>query len=193
MAFRRGFKTEANELVGEIRDELGLSLHDRLEPLLLAEWLEIPVVPLSDFLDAAPAVSHLLNSEQNVFSAVTVFAGSSRTIVHNDAHARTRQRSNLSHELAHGLLLHPPTPALDNHGCRHWNQDIEDEANWLAGALLVPEAAALSIAAGRWTISEACQHFGVSQPMIQYRLNATGAAKRVHRARQAYARGRTSR
>ena len=118
-----------------------------------------------------------------MFSAVTVFAGSERTIVHNDAHARTRQRSNLSHELSHGLLLHPATPALDNKGCRHWNQDIEDEASWLAGVLLVPEAATMAIASGSWTRSAAAEHFGVSQAMIQFRLNSTGAVKRTQRAR----------
>jgi AIPR protein len=38
---------------------------------------------------------------------------------------------------------HPPTPALYNSGCRNWNQDIEDEAQWLVGALLTTEDAAL--------------------------------------------------
>ena len=185
MSFRRGFKTEANELTAEIRAELGLTLFDRLDPLVLAEWLEIPVVGLTDFLEVAPAVRHLLETEQDVFSAVTVFAGSQRTIVHNDAHAPTRQRSNVTHELAHGLLLHPPTPALDNTGCRHWNQDIEDEASWLAGALLVPEAAAMAIAKGRWTSTEASYRFAVSPAMIRFRLNSTGAVTRVQRSKTA--------
>ena len=183
MGFRRGFKTEANELTVEVRGELGLSLYQALDPFVLAEFLEIPIVGLSDFVREAPAIRHLLDVEPEVFSAVTVFAGSQRTIVHNDAHAPSRQRSNLTHELAHGLLLHPPTPALDDTGCRHWNQQIEDEASWLAGALLVPETAAMAIARGRWTQAGAAQHFGVSQAMIRFRLNSTGAIKRVTRAR----------
>jgi IrrE N-terminal-like domain len=181
MKFRRGFKTETNELVTEVRSELGLSLFDRLDSHVLAGWLDIPIVPLSEFLGEAPAVRHLLEVEVDVFSAVTVFAGRRRTIVHNDAHAPGRQQSNLAHELAHGLLLHPPTPALDNKGCRHWNQAIEDEAAWLGGALLVPEAAALAIAKGRWTPAEAAQRFGVSLKMIDYRVNATGALVRTQR------------
>lgn len=192
MAFRRRFKTEANDIVIEVRNELDLTLYDPLDPHDLAAWLEIPVIGLSDFLAEAPGVRHLLEVEPEVFSAVTVFAGSQRTIVHNDAHAPTRQRSDLSHELSHGLLLHPPTPALDNTGCRHWNQDIEDEASWLAGALLVPEAATMAIAGGRrWTTSAAAQHFGVSPAMIRFRLNSTGASKRVQRARVARASTRT--
>ncbi len=37
MAFRRGFKTEANEITAEVRNELGLSLYDALDPYALAE------------------------------------------------------------------------------------------------------------------------------------------------------------
>jgi Zn-dependent peptidase ImmA (M78 family) len=190
VAFRRGFKTEANEIVAEVRQELGLTSYEALDPLALARWLEIPVVGLSDFLADAPAVRHLLEGEPDVFSAVTVFAGSRRTIVHNDAHARTRQVSNLSHELAHALLLHPPTPALDETGCRHWNQDIEDEAGWLGGALLITEAAAMAVVKGRWTVGTAAQRFGVSESMVRFRLNATGATKRIQRARVARAASR---
>jgi Zn-dependent peptidase ImmA (M78 family) len=185
MGFRRGFKTEANSLAADIRGELGLSMFDPLDPHALAAWLEIPIIRLSEFADQAPAVRHLLEVEQEVFSAVTVFAGTRRTIVHNDAHAPTRQCSNLTHELAHGMLLHPPTPALDNTGCRHWNQDIEDQASWLGGALLVPEPAAMAIAKGRWTAAAAAEHFGVSPAMIRFRLNATGAPRRVQRSRRA--------
>lgn len=192
MTFRRGFKTEANDIVVEVRQELGLPLYDRLDPYALAESLDIPIIGLSNFASEAPAITHLLQIEPEVFSAVTVFAGPRRTIVHNDAHARVRQVSNLSHELSHALLFHPPTPALDNNGCRHWDQDIEDEANWLCGALLVPEAAAMLIAKGsRWpSHPDAARHFGVSTQMIRYRLNTTGALVRIQRARKAATRVR---
>ncbi len=181
---RRGFKTEAKALSEEIRAELGVGLHDPLDPRALAQHLEIPIWKVSDFTDDRPGVAYLLDGGRELFSAVTVFVGKRRTIVHNDAHLQGRQNSNLAHELAHGLLAHPPTPALDNRGCRDWNQDIEDEASWLGGAILVSEAAALAIVRGRWTKEEAAEHFGVSPQMIQFRLNATGAAKRVQRARR---------
>ena len=113
-----------------------------------------------------------------------MFDGSRRAIVHNDSHAPVRQCSNLGHELSHGLLAHPPTPAIDDTGCRIWNQDIEDEATWLSGCLLVTESAALAIAGGRWTTEEAAARFGVSTAMINYRLNATGARDaRLHEPR----------
>lgn len=183
MGYRRGFKSEANATAREIREELGLTARDRLDPLSLANYLEVPVVPLSDYGQDAPfALRHFSKVEVEAFSAGTIFDGPRRTIVHNDSHSPGRQASNLTHELGHALLLHDPTPALDDRGCRLWNQNIEDEAQWLAGALLITEDAALWIARGGASISQAAVHFGVSEPMITYRLNVTGARKRVARA-----------
>ena len=88
-----------------------------------------------------PRSRRLYDTEPHLFSAVPVFIGPSRTIFHNDAHSPARQNSNLAHELAPGLLHHPPTPALDDKGNRNWNLNIEGEAGYLSGALLVTEAA----------------------------------------------------
>jgi Zn-dependent peptidase ImmA (M78 family) len=183
MGFRWGFKTEANELADEVRGELGIGPLERLDPRALASCLEIPILGLSELVADAPQIRHLLIVEPEAFSAATVFSGSRRTIVHNDAHAAVRQNSNLAHELAHGILHHPRVCALDDIGCRTWNQDVEDEAAWLSGVLLVSEPATIAIAQGRWTPSQAALRFAVSGRMIQYRLNATGAARRVQRAR----------
>ncbi|OEJ61086.1 hypothetical protein BGM19_26800 [Streptomyces agglomeratus] len=185
MAFRRGFKTEANALALNVRAELDLRALDRLDPLVLAECLGIPVVDLSELATSSSGAQYLLSTEPDAFSAATVFAGTMRTIVHNDAHTDGRISSNLAHECAHGLLLHPPTPALDDRGCRQWDQDIEDEAQYLAGALLVTEDAALAIARSGRPLADAATQLGVSEQMIRYRLNITGAVKRVSRARSA--------
>lgn len=184
MGYRRGFKTEANQLSHATRSELGLGALDRLDPFTLTEHLAIPVVALSELLTPQGGARHLLHVEPDAFSAVTVFDGLKRTIVHNDAHTDGRMSSNITHEAAHGLLHHRPTPALDDRGCRLWDQDIEDEAAFLSGALLVPEDAALAIARGQFTRSGAASHFGVSEKMIQYRINITGAVARVERARR---------
>jgi hypothetical protein len=188
VGYRRGFKTEATAIATEVRSELGLGLFDPLDPYALADHLAIPILGLSVLAAEAPQIGHLLTVEPDVFSAVTVFAGTRRTIVHNDGHSRARQNSNLCHELSHGLLQHPPTPALDDRGCRIFNQGIEDEATWLAGCLLLTEQAAMAIARGRWTRVDAAEHFGVSEAMIRFRINKTGAAVRIERATSRYAR-----
>jgi Zn-dependent peptidase ImmA (M78 family) len=182
---RRGFQSEATALAAATREELGVSPFERLNPRHLAHSLTVPVINLSDMQAEAPSIRHLLTVEPEVFSAVTVFAGPRRTIVHNDGHRVARQNSNLAHELGHALLQHPPTPALDDSGCRIWDQDIEDEATWLAGCLLMTPEAALATARGHWTVEEAAEHFGISEQMVNYRINKTGARVRVQRAQAA--------
>lgn len=185
MGYRRGFKSEASSIALEVRAELRLSVLDRLDPLHLADHLDVPVLALSGLAGcSADAVRFLTEVEPEAFSAVTVFDGSRRTIVHNDAHALGRQASNITHELAHGLLHHRRSAALDDTGCRLWNQDIEDEAQWLAGALLIPDDAAVWIVWQGLAESDAAQRFGVTPPMVRFRVNVSGARARVARARR---------
>lgn len=69
--------------------------------------------------------------------------GPRRTTVFNDAHALDRQANDVRYEVWHKLLLQIPAAAVYGRGCRVWVWEAEDEANWLCGALLVPEEAAL--------------------------------------------------
>ena len=177
---QRGFKSEANAIAREARAELSLYHTSPLDVWRLAEYLEIPVVPLSTLHSAAPEAARLfLNGGQEMFSGVTVFRGPRRTIVFNDAHAPGRQANDVGHELSHGLLLHTPGVAVDGRGCRVWDREAEDEANWLSGALLVPEEAALHIVRRGWSTREAAERYGVTPKLVQYRLNVTAARKRV--------------
>ncbi len=182
MAFRRGFKTEAIEIGREIRAELGLSILDALDPWALAEHLEIPVSPLSKLRPYAPeAVRILRDAGRKSFSAVTVMDGAQRVIVHNDSHHLTRQVSNIAHELSHGLLLHPPTPALTADGYRGFDSSIEGEASWLGGVLLIPDEAAISIVKRGLSLEDAARLYGVSRPMMRWRIVASAAHTRVAR------------
>ena len=181
---RSGFKTEVNAIARELRAELFLSRTSPLDVWQLAEHLDIPVIPLTSFHEQAPNAARLfLNGGQEIFSGVTVFRGTNRTIVYNDAHVLGRQANDIGHELSHGLLLHTPAAAIDGRGCRVWDSDTEAEANWLSGALLVPEEAALHIVRHGWSMPEAATRYGVTPKMVQYRINVTGARRRVQRMR----------
>ena len=182
MAMRRGFKTQANQIAREVRGELGLGPTDPLDPWKLAAFLDIPVIGLTDLAAAIPdAVHHFQQIEPGAFSAATVFAGTRRIIVHNDVHRPARQASNVTHEGAHGLLLHEPIPAFGPHGCRIWRDEVEEEAQWLAGVLLITEEAAVAVARGNLPVAMAASRYGVSEQMMQYRLNVTAAYRRVRR------------
>lgn len=186
MGLRRGFKTEAEAVAREVRSEMGLASHQPLSPWNLAEHLGVPLLRLSALVSAAPgAVEYFLADGRGAFSAVTVFRDAKRLVVYNDGHSLPRQASDLSHELAHALLLHPPHAAMNENGCRVWAADIEDEADWLGGALLVPRDAAFRVARRRIPLEEAAREYAVSEQMMRFRLNVTGAQKVASGARQA--------
>jgi len=185
MAYKRGFKKQAHAVASEVRAELELGPLDLLDPFALASHLAVPVIPLSVLSSEVPqAVAHFLHGTPESFSAVTVFRGLRRIIVYNDAHVLGRQHSDVAHELSHALLLHEPQAAFGEGGCRNWNADHEDEANFLAAALLVSEEAALDVVRRGIGLRQAAAAYGVTPKLMQWRINATGARKRVERSRR---------
>lgn len=187
MNHRRGFKAEANSYAREMRDELGIKLHEALCPWKLAKHLGYIVVKLSDFISAEPKAVYYLTSGlgQSEFSAVTLPNDGAPWIIHNDSHSPGRQAANLAHEAAHGLLCHKGAPLTDAYGARIFNREQENEANWLGPALLISEEAALYIVKQRLLHAVACQMYGVSPDLLQMRLRVTGAHIRVARHRAA--------
>ncbi|MCW5687110.1 MAG: ImmA/IrrE family metallo-endopeptidase [Pseudolabrys sp.] len=185
MGLRRGFKAEANWYAREVRRELGLMAHAPINPWQLAEHLGFPVLPLSEYASTIPDAVRYLRSAagQNDFSAITLFAGQERWIIYNDGHDPKRQAADISHELAHGLLLHPPKAPFDKHGSRHYDADREAEANWLGPALLISDEAAIHIAERGLSLQVASNRYGASQPLVRMRLNVSGASRRVARRR----------
>jgi Zn-dependent peptidase ImmA (M78 family) len=117
-----------------------------------------------------------------------IFDGPEKIIVHNDSHTPGRQTVDITHELSHDLLDHVPTLALDERGCRYWDRVMEKEAEWLAGVLLVPEEAAFLIVRRGWELRDAATRFGVSERLIDWRLNKTGARLRARRTAEALTR-----
>jgi Zn-dependent peptidase ImmA (M78 family) len=182
---RRGFKTEATGLAAEIRREICLTAYEPLDPWSLAAHLEIPVWTLSSYRDAIPcATDYLLNSEDGAFSAVLAFDGLARVIIHNDAHALTRQRADISHELAHALLLHQPHPA-PTEGRVEFDLAQEEEAKWLGGVLLVPDEFCVACARRSIRVETAAEEMGVSVQLMRWRFNMSGARRRAQRASHA--------
>jgi len=181
MALRRGFKKETNEYAKEFRQELNKKPFESLCPFELADHLSIPILKLSEF-DDKKAVKYLTATNQDVFSAVTVFNGRKRIIVHNDSHHPRRQTANIAHELSHAVLAHPPSPPFTHSGERFYDsyiQKIEEEANWMGPALLISEEAALHIVRKKIPITEATILYGASEQLIKMRINVTGARKRI--------------
>lgn len=176
MTFKRGFKSYCETTVAEVRDELRLNVHQPIEMNALAEYLGIPVHSLRSYRDILSTSRTDADVEEIYYkvSAFTYFEGNKRVIVYNDEHGPARHRSNLAHELAHALLLHPPRGSgipLDQEELH------EEEAAWMGGVLMLTTPQAYLIARSRQSKEDSMGQFGVSQEMLRYRLNVTGAAK----------------
>lgn len=174
----RGFKARANRIAIDVRKELGLPAIAPLDPHAVCRHYEIRVIPLSTFGDAA---KHFLETDTSEFSALTVPRGMQRAIVHNDAHAKPRQKSNIMHELAHSFLGHAPRQTFDCKGDREYDGGIEEEAAFLSGSLLITNEAAWHIVKSG-IVAQAGRQYGVSQKMLQYRLRISGAMMRARRS-----------
>ncbi|WP_371878748.1 ImmA/IrrE family metallo-endopeptidase [Conexibacter sp. DBS9H8] len=105
------------------------------------------------------------------------FIGTRRVVVHNDAHAITRQRADLSHELAHAILLHQPHPAIAGVPPR-FDREQEDEARWLGGVLLVLDDFCVACARRGIDIPDAAARMGISEQLMRWRFNMSGARRR---------------
>jgi Zn-dependent peptidase ImmA (M78 family) len=174
-----GFKAEAERLALEIRAEMGLAPEDRLDPRDLARHLGIPVASVRELGEDQARVESIktLLGKDSGFSALTVCAGTRRLIVYNQRHPPGRRASSLAHELAHILLEHPPVTDVGRDGRRLWDVSLEAEADWQAGALLVPREGALAWLRRERGLNGGERHFGVSRALFLWRVYETGVAR----------------
>lgn len=183
---RRGFKTEAESLAQLVRAELELGILDPLDCTELAALWGIPICSLGELREDGASewsIQQTLGPSAG-FSAMTICVGPRRLIVYNPRHSSRRSANSLAHELSHHILEHEPKPAIGLGGCRQWDGVQEAEADWLAGALLVPRESALLWLRSHGDIDEGADHFGVSIELFSWRVNHTGVARQIAAARR---------
>lgn len=185
---RRGFKAWCEKAAGEYRDTLGLTLDDTLDPSRLADLLGVEVWRPEDVPDLSEnSLTQLTKCDPRSWSAVTVQLGDARLIILNSAHALTRQRSSLAHEISHLILDHglgridvsPDGYLLLN----SFEKEQEEEADWLAGTLLVPREGLQTVYRTMRDPQSLANHFHVSVTLLQWRLRMTGVAVQSRRTR----------
>lgn len=176
---RRGFKAEAERIAACVRKDLMLEEYAPICPWQLAELLGFDVIDLSAFERELPDEVASVRSctGPKGFSAVTLFLSASNPLVIlNDGHGERRQAADLAHELAHGLLLHPPE-LLSREGRKDIDKIHEAEANWLGPTLLVPGKAARRVVQKGIDVATAASIYRVSEELMEMRLRVTGARK----------------
>jgi len=180
-----GFKAKANRIAVGLRRQLSLAAQAPINVHALAAHVGIPVVPLSAFRDwCSDQVEQLTTRDASGFSAALIsFGDGRRMVIVNDHHSPARQNSDIAHEIGHALLVHPLEVISSMMGCRDFDPAMENEANHLAGYLLVPDQAAWRIVNSGMGPATAQEIYGVSRQMLDWRLNMSGARRQGRRRR----------
>jgi len=188
VAFRRGFKSQCERRSVEFRKELGLSQIDPLSADDLARALSVTVWSTNEIKDISEQHLDVLNDNgDNSWSALTMRIGASNLVVYKPTPSDGRRNNVIMHELAHIILGHELAQAciLEDGSLvpGNFDQDQEDEADWLAGALLLPRPALMSIRERGLTNHQACGEFMVSREMLTWRIRMTGVDYQLSRRR----------
>jgi Zn-dependent peptidase ImmA (M78 family) len=191
---RRGFKTQAERTAAEFRGRLGCRADESISIEALAADLGVELVPAGDLVPTQ-RFEELNELQDDAFSAVTFRLPSGRrVVVSNPLHTPGRTRSNQSHELAHIILQHSLRTVEQLGGFTFLTCDVEqeEEADWLAGCLLLPRDLLYQEARrGRTPIEIAKLHV-TSETMARFRLNASGVLIQIGRANAIKAKRRPS-
>ncbi len=126
------------------------------------------------------------DSDQS-WSALTMRLGPNHLIVYKPVASAGRRNNVIMHELAHIILGHELAQAciLEDGSLvpGNFDQDQEDEADWLAGTLLLPRPALMSIRQRQLANDAACREHLVSTDMLKWRFRMTGVDFQLSRRR----------
>lgn len=184
--FRRGFKSWCEQVAAKLRRDAGLAPTDAILPAVIAENLNVRLIPATALPDLpAATLKRLLHTHNESWSAVTISDGERHLVIFNPAHSAARQANDIAHELSHIILKHTPTFSFMNPEkkllIRSFDKNQEDEANWLAASILLPRAALLAMRAKRVKNGDICARYGISAQLLTYRLNTTGVDRQMAR------------
>lgn len=189
MTVRRGFRAEAERISAALRNDLGIAAADPLPLDEAARVRSAKVVSAADLVEIE-RLAELERLQAFAFSACTFDVGNKAVIVFNPLRSEPRQRSDVAHELSHLLLRHELTEIREVAGVpfRTCRPDQEEEATTLGGALLLPRPLLLRAVARGLGMADIAHEYTVTPEMARFRLNTTGVARQIDRARAARAR-----
>lgn len=164
---------------------LGLDKFAPLDPWAYAQYLGVFVLDFGELGLEQAVARQLTVTDDESWSAMTLKEGNTLAIVINPAHHDTRQRNDLMHELAHVELMHTPVRVeVAKSGLlllSDYSDEQEQEADWLAGAYLVPRAGLVYMRLRHKEIREIASYYGVSPALCEWRLRITGVEIQMRR------------
>lgn len=186
---RHGFKAEAERLALRARQMLGVSSQSPIDPFAYAEALGVVVLDFAALNLAERHRRRLLESDSESWSGLTLKEDGRHFVVLNPSHPMTRLANTLVHELSHIQLGHRPGRVdISDSGMMllsEYPDDQEDEADWLAAAILLPRDAVFIRRARGSSASEIAAEFGVSTQLAEWRLRMTGIDTQLRRSGRA--------
>jgi len=190
---RRGFKSQCERRSAELRRGLGLTPDSPLSAMDVARQLEVTVWDAADVDGLSEGdLRQLTGTDAESWSGLTLRIRDRHLVIFNPAQSRPRINSVLMHELSHIMLGHELASAgmtCDGHLIpSNYDQDQEDEADWLGGTLLLPRPALLAIRHAGLADDQARQEYQVSKEMLAWRLRMTGVDYQIAHARNKRAR-----
>ncbi|MBK8945440.1 MAG: ImmA/IrrE family metallo-endopeptidase [Ignavibacteriae bacterium] len=178
---RRGFKAWADDKAIEYRKKLNLYYYDPLPAKKLATLFDVLLITPDKLLHDNPKYLSILSQNgSSEWSAITVRNQENKyVVVHNQKHSKSRQESNIMHELAHIICNHEPEEfeARENFPfqfLRNYNTNQEEEAKWLGACLQLPRKAL------EWSFKQGMNEtdivdfYNASSSMVKFRINTTG-------------------
>jgi Zn-dependent peptidase ImmA (M78 family) len=182
---RRGFKAEAERSAAVARQLLGIAALAPFDPWAYAPHLNVAILDFNTLGLSASVVRQLTVVDDDSWSAMTLNEDDKLGIVLNPAHAQTRQRNDLMHELAHIELEHVPARVeVSKTGLlllSDYSDEQEQEADWFAAAFLLPRDGIFRLRSRGKTAAEIGAQFGVSKALCEYRLRMTGVDIQMRR------------
>ncbi|WP_338608120.1 ImmA/IrrE family metallo-endopeptidase [Pelagibacterium nitratireducens] len=146
-------------------------------------WREREIAGLS-----AEHLNQLAVVANDEWLALTLRLKDNFLVVYNSSQSPDRVNSMIMHELSHIILGHELTSAgLSEEGYlmpTTYDQEQEDEANWLGGTLLLPRPALLHVRYHAMSDSEISQRYGVSSHMLKWRFRMTGVDYQISHAKR---------
>jgi Zn-dependent peptidase ImmA (M78 family) len=163
---------------------MGLRPTERLDSVELARYVGAEVRS-ADELTTLAKLEALEEIQPGAFSACTFSIKNRHVIVYSPLSSPGRRQSDIAHEVSHLVLRHEVKQVQRIGGLSFFtcDPDEEQEANWLAGCLLLPRQLLYSAAKRGLDEGLIAERYGVSELMAGFRLRSTGVLRQLKSSR----------
>lgn len=156
---------------------LGVPSSAALDPWDAAERADIDVRYPDELSDLDHTTRSTLTQNSTSWSGGAISRDGSWMVIMNPLHNKVRQRATLAEELTHIVMGHTPSTIDTATGTRSYDDDCEEEAYAVGGAMLLPYNHLF------WRVKRGTQRatiaadYTVSEQFVTYRINRCGLSR----------------